>query len=167
MYKLSILMIVLFLLSCGSHDQDIIDSKDAIQSEYLINVTELSANINSNKYKIIQVSPESIYAIEHIPGALQIWRPDYATHISNDISGLMATKSEMETLLQDLGINSEDIIILYDHKGNVDAARFAWILQYYGFDQFRILIVFVLPKQLALTPQKVLHIQLSQRIALY
>ena len=139
MFKQPFLLFVIFLLSCNSDSTEIRSSKESISSPYLISANQLKDELNDENKLIIQVSPEDIYKNGHIPGAKQIWRPDYATKENGAISGLMASRTEMNKLLQSLGLKTNDTIILYDHKGNVDAARFAWILQYYGFDKYRLL----------------------------
>jgi thiosulfate/3-mercaptopyruvate sulfurtransferase len=52
---------------------------------------------------------------------------------------MMATKNQMEQLFSTLGIKYGDYLILYDAKGQVDAARLWWILHYYGYKKMSLL----------------------------
>ena len=45
----------------------------------------------------------------------------------------------MIALLSRLGVGAHSNLLLYDAKGNCDAARFAWVLEYYGFNRYAII----------------------------
>ena len=82
----------------------------------------------------IRISPE--YMLGHIPGAVNIWRPDYsADEDEYPFGGMRCSKEKMEKLLGSLGIDNETFILLYDGKGDYDAARFWWQLDMYGHDK--------------------------------
>jgi thiosulfate/3-mercaptopyruvate sulfurtransferase len=109
----------------------------------LMSVSELDSLMNEGYFTrseegdgslvLIEVGPAASYREDgHIPGALQVWRPDYATEHSVPYGGLRASRSHMELLLGSLGIHPKDHIILYDNKGSADALRLRWILKLYG-----------------------------------
>lgn len=106
--------------------------------ESLIEAGELLA-IQENEYiRIIDFREREIFEQGHIPDAIPMWRSDIEDH-SHDVKGMMATKPEMEKLLSNLGISSQDSVILYDDQGGVNAARLWWVLRTYGFNQVRLL----------------------------
>lgn len=46
--------------------------------------------------------------------------------------GMMATREQFQFLLGKLGIKPGDFIVVYDDKGNPDASRLYWMLDFYG-----------------------------------
>ncbi len=83
---------------------------------------------------IIDVRPENRYLEGHIQGAVNVWRPDYSDSI-NGVHGMIASRDKVERLMKKLGVKTSQTIILYDDKGNPDAARLWWILKQYGHER--------------------------------
>lgn len=82
---------------------------------------------------LIEISPEEDYLQEgHLPGAHQLWRPDYGTEAAMPYGGMRASRSQVAKLLGDLGIHPSDTILVYDNNGSVNATRFRWLLKMYG-----------------------------------
>lgn len=69
----------------------------------------------------------------HVDGAHNIWRDDIQ-NMDTSYEGLIAAHEQMEALMQRLGVNTGDTILIYDDKANVDAARFWWIMEVYGYE---------------------------------
>lgn len=79
----------------------------------------------------IRKSPE--YLLGHIPNAINIWRDDYSAGEGEyEFGGMRASKEKFVKLLGDLGIDNETMVLLYDAKGDYDAARFLWQLEMVG-----------------------------------
>lgn len=78
------------------------------------------------------------YLQGHIPGAIQLWRTDIEdpTHM---IRGMCASTAQLQHTLRAKGINAGDHVVVYDDKGNVDAARLWWLLQLYGYPHVSLL----------------------------
>ncbi|WP_051931160.1 sulfurtransferase [Gillisia sp. Hel_I_29] len=115
-----------------------ISDKDDSKINYLIEVDELLKIANEPNIKILDFRKSEIYANEHIEGAMNIWRTDIED-ASYSYRGMMAGKKQMETLFSSLGIDSNDILIIYDDNGLVDSTRLWWILQNYDFTNVRLL----------------------------
>ena len=100
--------------------------------EILIQPEELKALIDKqdSNLRIIDIREKLKYLAGHIPGAVQIWRPDIEDK-NHPIPGMMAPQEKMEELMGSLGINERDTIIIY--SDGPDNARLWWILAYYGF----------------------------------
>ena len=109
-----------------------------LKAEKLIEVDELFQLMESKKIKLIDVRPLHDYQLGHLPGAVQVWRTDF-TDTSYAYGGMMASLSQMETVLSNLGIQPGEEIILYDDKASCNAARLWWILDYYGHRNIRLL----------------------------
>jgi 3-mercaptopyruvate sulfurtransferase SseA/sterol desaturase/sphingolipid hydroxylase (fatty acid hydroxylase superfamily) len=104
----------------------------------MISIDKASALIESEDVKFIDVRIETDYATGHVPGAINIWRPQI-TDPSYDFGGMMASKMQMESLLSELGIEPQDELILYDDRGNCEAARLWWVLNRYGHEDVKLM----------------------------
>ncbi|MFT5820938.1 MAG: 3-mercaptopyruvate sulfurtransferase SseA/sterol desaturase [Crocinitomix sp.] len=97
-----------------------------------------------NDYILIDVSKPEKFEESSIHGAVNIWRSAFSK-TEGDVSGLIASKKQLEENFSALGIpsmyNSEpgrifdpraETLVLFDHKGGSDAARLKWVLNTYG-----------------------------------
>src|SRR6266567_5191163 len=91
----------------------------------LVGVDWLSKNLKNKDIVLIDASPSQLYAMKHIPGA-----------INNDIFvyGLQEKPSaEMEKRYQAWGVSPGKKIVLYDQGGTFFAARVLFSLDYFGY----------------------------------
>lgn len=134
------LALTLFI-SCNKEKAEVdLCDKDDISSPYLLTVQEAQRVIaNESNVILIQISTLEKYNTEHIPNAINLWRPDFRSRVQSDISGLTCSKSELEDLLSAIGVDSSSSIIVYDNKGSVDAFRFTWVLDLYGFHNHKVI----------------------------
>ncbi len=98
--------------------------------ETLIQPEELKALVDRQApgLRIIDVRHKAKYYLGHVPGALEVWRPDLDDHQSQ---GLIPSRAQVEALLGRLGVSGQDTLILYgDHY---DHSRLWLVLAYYGF----------------------------------
>ena len=98
----------------------------------LIQPEELKAYIDKKDpdIRVIDVREKIKYLAGHIPGAVNIWRPDIVDK-DHPIPGMMAPQPQIEELMGRLGISHRDTLIIY--SDGPDGARLWWILAYYGF----------------------------------
>lgn len=135
-YTLYLFLLSIILYSC-KHDKS--EELYATLSPKLISVQEAQQLLEKPNKLFIHISKKEAYTKEHIPSAHHLWRPDYGTKEKREVKGLRATKSEIEGLLQKLGFQKGNELIIYDTKGSVDALRFAWVLNTHGFHDYRIM----------------------------
>ncbi|NER15864.1 sulfurtransferase [Spongiivirga citrea] len=104
----------------------------------IIEAEELLKIQRNENLVIVDFRKKEEYKINHIKGALNIWRTDIedATYA---YGGMMAKKEHIESLFSKLGIRDDDTIVVYDNKGSSDAARLWWLLKYYGFESVQLL----------------------------
>ena len=101
----------------------------------LIDAEQLNAIIHQDdqNWLIIDVRSKVNFALGHIPGAGNLWRPDYEANESEfPFTGMRASIEKMEQLLSRLGVHSDTLLVLYDDFDNADSARLWWILKLYG-----------------------------------
>ncbi len=100
--------------------------------ELLIQPEELKVLIDRKDpdIRVIDVREKIKYLAGHIPGAVNIWRPDIVDK-DHPIPGMMAPPSQIEQLMGRLGITNQNKLIIY--SDGPDNARLWWILAYYGY----------------------------------
>ena len=106
--------------------------------DHLIEAEELKEILHEPTVKIVHFGREKQYKEGHIEGALNVWRTDI-TDASYPYGGMMCSKNQLENLLSSKGIQTNDLIVVYDHVASCDAARFWWVLENYGFQNIKIL----------------------------
>lgn len=100
--------------------------------ELLIQPEELKSFIDREdpQIRVIDVREKIKYLAGHIPGAVQIWRPDM-TDPDHPLPGMRAPQGKIEEVMGKLGIGTDNTLIIY--SDGPDNARLWWILAYYGF----------------------------------
>lgn len=136
------LFLISFLSGCAPENQNTAPLKDiplstktTTSTPYLITVDEVKKWLdNKEAFIIFEISKKEKYQQGHLPNAIHLWRPDYENHTDFPYTGMMASQTQMETLLSKKGVSPNAKIILYDTKGSSDAMRFCWILRVYGYE---------------------------------
>jgi thiosulfate/3-mercaptopyruvate sulfurtransferase len=105
---------------------------DYAHPKVLIQAEELKALVDKQdpEVRIIDFRHKAKYYLGHIPGAIQIWRPETEDR-RQPFPGLPAPAHHLEKLLGRAGIGSQQTIIIYSDQ--CDHTRLWWILAYYGF----------------------------------
>jgi thiosulfate/3-mercaptopyruvate sulfurtransferase len=100
--------------------------------EVLIQPEELKGLIDERTpgLQIIDVRDKPQYLMGHIPGAVQLWRPDIEDE-KHPLTGMMASHTKVEEVLGKRGISDKSTLIIY--SGLYDHARLWWLLAFYGF----------------------------------
>lgn len=135
-WRINIIILVLFISACKHAEKN--DIVEDVKTKYLIEADELKAVAHQPNIKIIDFRKKEIYEKEHIVGALNLWRTDIED-TAYPYEGIMASKTQIETLFGKLGIKTEDTIIVYDDNGLCEASRLWWILQNYDFNSIKLL----------------------------
>ncbi|WP_295983882.1 sulfurtransferase [uncultured Algibacter sp.] len=134
-WRISIILYLLIISACKHEKAN--DFKK-VEVTYLIEANELKGIAQQPNIKIIDFRKKEIYENEHIVGALNIWRTNIED-TSYPYSGIMASKTQIESLFGQLGITTDDTIIVYDDNGLCEASRLWWILQNYDFKNIKLL----------------------------
>lgn len=134
-WKTSVLAFILFLTACNNNEPK---QLTAVSSSYLLEPAELVELQKQVNTIILDFRKEEAYKSEHIRGALNIWRTDIedSTFAYN---GMMASPAQIETLFSNLGIKTDDVLVIYDDNGLCDASRLWWVLQNYNFTNVKLL----------------------------
>jgi thiosulfate/3-mercaptopyruvate sulfurtransferase len=127
---LTLALISVLLIS--GHSAVAIPNGGYMRPELLIQPEDLKPLIDRKDpdIRIIDVREKVKYLAGHIPGAVNIWRPDIVDK-DHPIPGMMAPQGQVEELMGRLGISHRNTLIIY--SDSADGTRLWWILAYYGF----------------------------------
>jgi thiosulfate/3-mercaptopyruvate sulfurtransferase len=135
--SLVLVMIISFSLMAAAEFVPIEDRGYA-NPDVLISAAELSEIMDRDDVKIVDFRNLAMYMTGHIPGSTYIWRSDQENE-NAEFGGMRANAEQMAAMLSEKGIAEDDLIVIYDAKGDYDASRMWWILKMYGHDKVRLL----------------------------
>lgn len=87
---------------------------------------------------IADLSNGPAYAMEHIPGAVNVDN-SLLTASRPPVMGLLPDPDDLATALSEAGIRPDHHVIAYDSENNLKAARFLWTLDVIGHRRFSLL----------------------------
>lgn len=129
----------ILLLSCkGINEKPKLVITDYASSEHLIEAEELVKIFEDENIKIVDFRNPEHYKNGHIYGSLNIWRTDVSDN-SYPYEGMRSDKENIELLFGKIGISNDDLIVVYDDKGSLDAARLWCLLKDHDFNSVKIL----------------------------
>lgn len=136
-----IVIVIIFILgqSCQVRENTAKDPElTYFSTDHIIEVDELRSIMNQPNISLVDFRKSSDYGAGHLPNAINMYRP-HVTSSDYPYQGMMISKESLEELFGNLGIKTEDLMIIYDDKLGCDAARLWWILEQYGFESTKIL----------------------------
>jgi thiosulfate/3-mercaptopyruvate sulfurtransferase len=97
------------------------------------------ADARDPKLVVLAVVEPLSYKAGHIPGSINIWRPDYELKVGEPypFDGMLLERDGFQTFARGLGINNDSKVIVYDEK--YDAPRVWWAFYLYGKTDVRVL----------------------------
>ena len=106
-------------------------------SDRVVSTEWLAAHLNDPNVRVIEVSViPRVYERGHIPGAVNfVWHTDLVEPYIRDI----VSPERFEQLVRAAGINNDTTVVFYGDNNNWFAAWGAWIFNYYGVKDVRIL----------------------------
>ncbi len=106
----------------------------------LVDSAWLETHINDENLRIIDLSSDLAgYEINHLPGAVYVNVSGDIVDLDNQVANQVAPKEKIDALVQRLGINEGDTVVVYDDTNNMKAARMFYVLRYYGHEDIRLL----------------------------
>ena len=111
------------------------------RAEALITVQELKQLSVAKDLKVVilgVVEPLSFVA-GHIPGSVNIWRPDYELKVGQPypFEGMILDRKRFQDFARGLGIDNDSRVVVYDEK--YDATSVWWAFFLYGKTDVRVL----------------------------
>lgn len=112
----------------------------------LINATELSALLGAPNVKVLDASisfqiPSEGEKItdKWIPGALRFDYDNDFCLAGSPLPHMMPSESDFNASAQKLGLNNDDLIVVYDNSGTLASPRAWWMFKAMGHDNVRVL----------------------------
>lgn len=134
---------VLVLAGCEANlpdDAATEDENTGAASPYVLSVEEVAGLLDSSSPPLLlEISKPEEFARGHIPGAINVWRPDYEDGEHYPYGGIRASRQKTEALLSGMGLKNDDLLIVYCTKGSADASRFLWIMSEYGHERIALI----------------------------
>jgi thiosulfate/3-mercaptopyruvate sulfurtransferase len=120
-------------------DQSLPASLPRLQAQVMA-AAHLDSQLKANAQAVIliDVRPAEEYAAGHIPGARNVWRPDFSDE-SLPYSSITAPEEKLQALFSQLGLDRTKRTVAYDGKMGADAANFCWIMGMCGYPDTRLL----------------------------
>ena len=108
-----------------------------VHPEYLVETDWVAAHLNDANVRIIESDEDSLlYAIGHIPGAVQV---DWFSTLQHPLRRDFLTRETFEEVNSSLGIANDTTIVFYGDKSNWFACYALWLFQYYGHQNVKIM----------------------------
>src|SRR4030043_2279604 len=113
---LTLPLISVFVLLMSGQLALAIPSGGYARPELLTQPEDLKALIDrkDSNIRIIDVREKIKYLAGHIPGAVNIWRPDVVDK-DHSIPGMIAPQAQIKELMGRLGISHRNTLIIYSH----------------------------------------------------
>lgn len=108
-----------------------------VHPEYLVETGWVADHLNDKNVRIIESDEDPLlYAIGHIPGAVQV---DWFSTLQHPLRRDFLTKEKFEEVASKLGIKNNTTVVFYGDKSNWFACYALWLFQYYGHKNVRIM----------------------------
>ncbi|WP_163538589.1 sulfurtransferase [Gracilibacillus sp. YIM 98692] len=105
--------------------------------ELLVNTDWVEEHLEDENVKIVDMRGEN-YEGGHIPGAVNITWQDL-NDMDHSVDGVILGAEAYAEKIQELGINNDSTVVIYDGGSGLSAARLFYGLEYYGHDNIKIL----------------------------
>lgn len=105
--------------------------------EYLVDTEWVAQHLEDPNVRIIESDEDPLlYAIGHIPGAVQV---DWFSTLQHPLRRDFVTKDQFEEVASKLGITNDTTVVFYGDKSNWFACYALWLFQYYGHENVKIM----------------------------
>jgi thiosulfate/3-mercaptopyruvate sulfurtransferase len=105
--------------------------------EYLVDTAWVADNLSNPAVRVLESDEDALlYAMGHIPGALQV---DWFTTLQHPLRRDFLSKEQFEQMCARLGISNQTTVVFYGDKSNWFACYALWLFQYYGHEKVRIM----------------------------
>ncbi|MBM7573716.1 sulfurtransferase [Aquibacillus albus] len=152
MKKLSLfftaIILSILLISCSQDQAGTTDNTNANETEdnegtatypnanLLVDVEWVANHLDDENVQFVDLRGEG-YEGGHIPGASHITWPEIADPES-PYDGVLLPAEPFAALMQEIGIDQDETVVIYDDGSSLSAARLFYALEYYGHQNLKI-----------------------------
>lgn len=108
-----------------------------VHPELLVETDWLAVRLNDPHIRIVDADVPDQYRRAHIPSAVIMRSHHYLKNPKDEVH--VMTPEQLAAEVGAMGIGDDTLVIAYDNSGSLYAARFWWVLSYYGHDQVKVL----------------------------
>lgn len=104
--------------------------------ELLAETGWLAQHLDDPNVRVVDCEAPDAYNRAHIPGAVNVGTN---TYIKGDDGVHVMPPDQAAEFMGDLGIGDDTLVVTYDNRNSLLAARFWWVLNYYGHSNVKAL----------------------------
>ena len=111
--------------------------------ELLVSTEWLAERLDDPNVRVVDCDEFDPYLRAHIKNAVgirvhhYIKHPDYPSNPTQ--YPLVAEPDVMKSLMEEMGIGDDTLVVAYDNSGSLYSTRFWWVLNYYGHTNVKVL----------------------------
>ena len=111
--------------------------------ELLASTEWLAEHLDDPNVRVVDCDEFELYLRAHIKNAVgirvhhYIKHPDYPSNPTQ--YPLVAEPDMMKSLMEEMGIGDDTLVVAYDNSGSLYSTRFWWVLNYYGHTNVKVL----------------------------
>jgi thiosulfate/3-mercaptopyruvate sulfurtransferase len=105
--------------------------------DLLVSTDWLESNLDNEKLVILDLDSKEEYVSSHIQGSFNVVDNYYKTSL--DDRTYVQNSEQISKTFSDLGISAESIVVGYDRSACLYSFRLAWVLNYYGHTNVKVL----------------------------
>ena len=105
--------------------------------DLLVSTDWLESNLDNENLIILDLDSKEEYVSSHIQGSFNVVDNYYKTSL--DDRTYVQNSEQISKTFSDLGISSESIVVGYDRSACLYSFRLAWVLNYYGHTNVKVL----------------------------
>lgn len=107
-------------------------------TDVLVDAAWLAVHMEDPGLRVIEVGGNAdAFGEGHLPGA-SFLSTQRLSNPDDPVSGQIGTAAQVSAALSDIGVERDDVLVLYDRQNNLQAARAYWVMKYYQHPQVRI-----------------------------
>lgn len=137
-WTLPLAIVLATTVACGGEDSSAGDAAPlGYAKDVLVDTDWVEASTSDPSVVLVELGGRSDYDAGHLPGAVLLGMGGLS-NADSPVEGIIATREQVSAALSAVGIERDDVVVLYDRQRNLQAARAYWVLKYYGHPEIRI-----------------------------
>jgi thiosulfate/3-mercaptopyruvate sulfurtransferase len=134
---LSILILTVLFSACSSANEQTETLTQYPNAELLVDATELHSLLEDENIFLIDAREETGDSL--IPGAIHFSAVKKLTDPDHPVQSYLIGPDTFERMMQEIGLNNDDRVVIYDQGNSLASARLFYALDYYGFSNASLL----------------------------
>ncbi|PKD42614.1 sulfurtransferase [Rhodohalobacter barkolensis] len=134
---LSILILTALFSACSSANEQSETLTQYPNAQLLVEATELHSLLEEENIFLIDAREETGDSL--IPGAIHFSAIEKLTDPDHPVQSYLIGPETFERMMQEIGLNNDDRVVIYDQGNSLASARLFYALDYYGFSNASVL----------------------------